>query len=338
MRTLIIGGTGRISTAITRLLAERGHDLTLYNRGNRPPPTDLPVAQIHGDRRAYDDFEAQMRQAGPFDCVIEMICFTPDDARSLVRAFRGSAGHVIFTSTVDVYSNPAPAYPYTEGTSREGALGGYGQNKVKCEDILFEADERGDFPVTIIRPAQTYGEGGGLVHIFGWETRFLDRMRRGMPIIVHGDGSSLWVACHRDDAAVAFANAAGNEAAFGRAYHVTGEEWMTWDRYHQAIAEGMGWPAPEIVHIPTDLLLKADPERSGWLGINFQFNNIFDNAAAHHDLDFEYTIPWFEGSRRTIEWLEEHDAIDSADGDPAYDRIIKAWRRLGRAMLDELSD
>ncbi len=190
--------------------------------------------------------------------------------------------------------------------------------------------------MTVIRPAQTYGEGGGLVHTFGWETRFLDRMRRGLPIIVHGDGSSLWVACHRDDAAVAFANAAGNETAFGRAYHVTGEEWMTWDRYHRAIAEGMGWPEPDIVHIPTDLLLEAVPDRAGVLGINFRFNNIFDNTAAHRDLDFEYTIPWVEGSRRVVNWLAEHDAIDGADEDPGYDRIIQAWCRLGDRMVEAL--
>ena len=196
---------------------------------------------------------------------------------------------MIFTSTVDVYNKPASRYPYTEDEPRDKALGSYGQNKVKCEDVFSTAHERGDFAVTIIRPAMTYGEGGSLVQSMGWDTRFVDRIRRGKPIICHGDGSSLWVACHVDDAAAAFAGAIGSERAYGKPYHVTGEEWMTWDRYYQGIAEALGAPAPELVHIPSDLLAAVAPKRAGVCAVNFQFNNIFDNSPARSDLGFRYS-------------------------------------------------
>jgi nucleoside-diphosphate-sugar epimerase len=332
MRVLIIGGSGLISTAITRRLLDRGADLTLYNRGRTPLRVEGSVRQRHGDRRDYAAFEAQMRAAGRFDCVIDMICFVPEDAESVVRAFRSRARQVIFTSTVDVYNKPASRYPYTEEEPRDKALGSYGQNKVKCEDVFSAAHERGDFAVTIIRPAMTYGEGGSLVQSMGWDTRFLDRIRRGKPIICHGDGSSLWVACHVDDAAAAFANAVGNEAAYGKPYHVTGEEWMTWNRYYQGIAEAMGAPAPELVHIPTDLLAAVAPKGAGVCAVNFQFNNIFDNSRARADLGFRYSVSWVDGVRRTVAWLDANHRIGDSDGDPAYDRMIAAWREAGEEM------
>ena len=332
MRILIIGGSGLISTAITRRLLAQGADLTLYNRGRTPLRVEGDVRQMHGDRRDYAAFEARVRDAGRFDCVIDMITFAPEDAESLVRAFRDRAGQVIFTSTVDVYNKPASRYPYTEDEPRDRTLGTYGQNKAKCEDILMAAHGRGDFAVTVIRPAMTYGEGGSLVQSMGWDTRFLDRIRRGKPIICHGDGSSLWVACHVDDAAAAFANAVGNEAAYGKPYHVTGEEWMTWNAYYRGIAEAMGAPPPELVHIPTDLLAAAAPKRAGVCAFNFQFNNIFDNTRACADLGFQYAVPWVEGVRRTVAWLDANHRIGDSDEDPAYDRIIAAWREAGEGM------
>ncbi len=336
MRVLIIGGTGLISTAITRRLLGLNVDLILYNRGRTPLRAEGDVRQMHGDRRGYAAFEKQMREAGPFDCVIDMVCFVPEDAESVVRAFRKRVGQVIFTSTVDVYKKPASRYPYTESEPRDRTLGSYGQDKVKCEDILCAAHERGDFAVTVIRPAMTYGEGGSLVQSMGWDTRFLDRIRRGKPIICHGDGSSLWVACHVDDAAVAFANAIGNENTFGKPYHVTGEEWMTWDRYYQGIAEAMGAPTPNLVHIPTDLLAKVAPKRAGICAVNFQFNNVFDNSRAHSDLGFRYTVPWAAGVKRTVAWLDENCKIGDSAGDPAYDRIIAAWQEAGADMRHRL--
>ncbi|KPK61815.1 MAG: epimerase [Planctomycetes bacterium SM23_32] len=334
MRTLIIGGTGLISTAITRLLVERGDDVTAFNRGLTAPRIPEGVEQMRGDRKDYGAFEAAMRTAGPFDCVIDMVCFAPGDAESAVRAFAGRAGQLIFCSTVDVYAKPADRYPVTEAQARR-PVSGYGRGKARCEDILLGADERGEPAVTVIRPAFTYGEGGSVVHTFGWGTEYLDRIRQGKPIVVHGDGSSLWVACHVEDVGRAFVAAAGNQATFGKAYHVTGEEWMTWNRYYEGIAEGMDAPTPTLVHIPTELLGRAAPTRAGVCVDNFQFNNIFDNSAAARDLGFRYTISWLEGVRRTVAWLDEHGRIDGSD-DPFHDRLIAAWQRLGEDMAREM--
>jgi len=339
MRVLIIGGTGLISTAITRLLVERGDDLTLYNRGISPTRIPGHAKRIQGDRTEYAAFEAQIAEAGRFDCVIDMVCFLPKDAESAVRAFRGRVGQFLLCSTVDVYTKPASHYPITEDEDRQPSPSfPYASNKAACESILLAAHQRGDFPLTIIRPAQTYGEGRSLVHTLRSRTYYLDRLRKGQPIIVHGDGTSLWVACHRDDVGRAFVGAVGNRKAFGRAYHVTGEEWMTWDGYYQGVAQAMEAPPPTLVHIPTDLLGKVAPKLAEWCVVNFQFNNVFDNAAARADLGFRYTIPWVEGARRTVAWLDAHGQIENSDDYPFYDRIIVAWERLGTDMGRDLAD
>ncbi len=337
MKILILGGTGLISTAITRQLLARGDAVTLFNRGQTPPRFGAGAAVIRGDRNDFPAFEQQMAAAGPFDCVIDMICYTPEQAQSAIRAFRGRIGHFIFCSTVNVYTKPADRYPITEDCERKPINDDYGAKKALCEDLFNEAAGRGDFAVTHIRPAATYGEGGRLIHTFGWTTTYIDRIRRGKPIVVHGDGSSLWVMCHVDDVAHAFVTAAGNPKAFGRAYHVTGEEWMTWNQYHQRVAQALAAPEPRLVHIPTDLLYRIAPKRAFWTWNNFSGNNIFDNSAARADLDFRYTVRWVEGVRRTVAWLDANGKIEDSDADPFDDRVIAAWERLAARMEEELA-
>jgi nucleoside-diphosphate-sugar epimerase len=336
MRVFMVGGTGLISTAISRQLLAAGHELTVFSRGQRPVRFPEGATFVTGDRNDFPAFERQMAELGEFDCVIDMICFRPDQAESAIRAFQGRVGHFIFTSTVDVYRKPAGRYPITETEPLQGG-NDYGRNKVLCEQI-FTAAHAAAFPVTIIRPAMTYGEGGTLVNTYGWGTYQIDRMRKGKPLLVHGDGSALWVACHVDDAAHAFVHAVGNPATVGKAYHVTGEEWLTWNRYYELMAEAAGAPPPQLVHIPTDLLQRLAPKRSLVVVTNFQGNNIFDNSAAHADLDFRYTIPFVEGARRTIAWLDEQGRIDNSDKDPFDDRILAAWERLTASMAAELAE
>ncbi len=338
MKTLIIGGTGLISTAITRFMLERGDDVTLYNRG--VTQADIPdgARTITGNRKDYATFERQVHDAGAFDCTIDMVCFQPDEAASLVRATAGYTGHLIFCSTVDVYTKPAPDYPIREDAPRQpDPKFQYAYDKAICENTLLAAEARGDFPLTIIRPAYTYGEGRGLLHTFRGSTTVLDRIRKGLPIVVHGDGQSLWSSCHRDDVARAFVNAAANPVAYGKQYHVTGEEWLTWNQYFAGIAAAMGVPTPELVHIPTDLLARALPEQAHWCDINFQYDNIFDNAAARADLGFRYTIPWVEGARRVVAWLDAHDGIEPYQSDPWIDRLIAAWERAGAGLVNDLA-
>jgi nucleoside-diphosphate-sugar epimerase len=336
---LIVGGTGVISTAITRELAARGEHVTVVNRGQTDAPLPPGVAHLVADRTDLAAFEATMAATGPWDCVIDMRTFTPAEAESTARAFRGRTRQLIFCSTVDVYAKPATQYPIGDGEPRStSGTFIYGVQKAQCEEILLAAHARGDFALTILRPAYTYGEGSrGILHTFGWATTYLDRLRRGKPVVVHGNGTSLWVACHRDDVARAFANAAGNAATHGRAYHVTGEEWLTWDRFTQRTAAALDAPEPEIVHIPTDLLGAVAPQRAYWCAENFQFNNIYDNRAARADLDFRYTIDFDTGVRRAIDWLIARDRIENCDADPFDDRLIAAYRRLGDDLASELA-
>jgi nucleoside-diphosphate-sugar epimerase len=332
MKILIIGGTGLISVAITKFLVERGEDVTLYNRGQSSLPLHSQARVIHGDRTNYHAFEAQMAEAGFFDVVIDMVGYQPGDGESAVRAFSGRAGQFIFCSTVDVYRKPAYRYPYVEGEPY-GGLNTYSRNKVILEKLLLEAQALSAFPLTIIRPAYTYGESRGPIHSLGGSSTFLDRLIKGKPVVVHGDGSSFWVACHRDDVARAFVEAAGNPLSFGRAYHVTGEEWMTWDIYVQRAAQAVGGPEPSLVHIPTDILSRAAPSHASVVAENFQFNNIFDNTAARNDLNFQYTIPWVEGVRRMTVWLQANHAIQNSDEDVFDDRLIALWQKLGRDII-----
>ncbi|MFZ1770760.1 MAG: NAD-dependent epimerase/dehydratase family protein, partial [Caldilinea sp.] len=174
MKILIIGGTGLISSSITRDLVARGDAVVHYNRGQLDLYPNPPgVTTIHGDRTDYPAFERQMAELGHFDCVMDMVGYQPEDAPSAVRAFRGRIGHFIFCSTVDVYRKPASRYPYTEAEGY-GGLNAYSRNKVAQEQTLLAAHHPTDFPLTIIRPAYTYGEGRGPVHTFGGSSTYLD--------------------------------------------------------------------------------------------------------------------------------------------------------------------
>lgn len=336
MKILIVGGTGVISTAITRELLERGEDVTLYNRGQTETRFSGRYKIIQGDRFDYPTFEYQIADTGTFDCVIDMITFTPEHAESAVRTFKGRTDQYIFCSTVNVYTKPAASYPITENAPRLQTNDDYGLNKARCEDIFRRAQEDGDFNVTLMRPAHTYDDTGAIIHTFGWRTSFLDRIRRRKPIVIHGDGSSFWVTCHAKDVGHAFVQAVGNEATYGKAYHVTGEEWMTWNTYHQKVAEAMDVPLPDIVYVPTDLLRRIDPERFNLTVTNLYGNTIFDNSAAKTDLDFKITVPWLDGARRTINWLESNGRIENSDDDPYYDRFVEQWNQASSMMIEQL--
>jgi len=335
MKILIIGGTGLISSAITQFLVERGDAVTLFNRGQSPLPTPGAVRVIHGDHTRHADFENQLAAAGRFDVVMDMVGYAPADGESLVRACAGQVGQLIFCSTVDVYRKPAFRYPVLE-SEPYGGLNPYSLNKIAIERTLLDAQQQGAFPLTILRPAYTYGEGRGPLYILGGRIGLVDRLRRGLPVVLAGDGNSLWTCCHRDDVARAFVSAAGNPAAFGKSYHTPGDDWMTWTRYLQRLAEAAGAPEPQLVNIPTDLLVQLAPERAYNLDTNFRFNNIFDATAARADLQFRCTIPWMAGARRMIAWQEAHGQLERGDEDPFLDNLIAAWQQAGADLVSRL--
>ncbi|MBM3959994.1 MAG: NAD-dependent epimerase/dehydratase family protein [SAR202 cluster bacterium] len=334
MRVLIIGGTGVISSGITPLLLRRGDEVVLYNRGASGVEFEGGFELVRGDRNDFAQFETAMKRQRPFDCVVDMIGFVPAQVESDIRAFRGRTGQFIFCSTVDVYQKPARRYPITESEPRRAVPEfRYAYDKVACERLLEAAYHPSDFPLTIIRPAHTYVRR--LVHTLRGGTYWVDRLRRGMPVICHGDGQSLWGSCHRDDVAKAFVNAIGNRKAIGEDYHVTGEEWMTWDQIYAHIADAAGGPPPELVHIPTDLLVRAVPEAE-WCGLNFQYDNIFDNSKAHRDLGFEYTVQFPEGSRSAVQALLQRGEVENADAHTWYDDVISEWRAMSGRFASAL--
>jgi nucleoside-diphosphate-sugar epimerase len=336
VKVLIIGGTGLISSAVVQRLIDRGDRVTAFNRGLESRSLPPGVDRIAGDRSDSPRFERQVAESGPWDVVIDMICYKPAEADSAIRAVRGNTSQYIMTSTIDVYAKPAARYPYREDEPHAG-IGAYAVDKAACEEILWAASARGDLPLTIIRPAATYGDGHLPVHTLGRSTTYLDRLRKGKPIVVHGDGSSFWVSCHAFDVAGAFVGAAGNGHALGKSYHVTGEEWLTWNEHHRVVAESIGAPEPALVHIPTDILATLAPDRATLVVENFQFNNIFDNSAARADLGFDYTIPLRAGLPGWYHSLEATGRIEDSDGDPFEDHLIETWRRLVGSVAANLT-
>jgi nucleoside-diphosphate-sugar epimerase len=336
MKVLIIGGTGNISTATTRTLVARGDEVTLYNRGQTQVEIPGPCRTLTGDRYDHAAFEAQITEAGTFDCVIDMIGYAPQDLESAVRAFGGRVAQYIFCSTVDVYTKRPKVYPVTQDTEREPYPSfPYAYKKAQCERILEAAHARGDFALTILRPAQTYSDSRTPLPLIGPGTHFMRRVRQGKPILILGDGTSLWVASHRDDVGPAFAVAAGNPVTYGKSYDVTGDEVMTWERHYTTVAEVMGAPPLDLVRIPSDLLGRMAPQAAEWCVENFHYNNLFDNAAAKADLGYRYTITWEEGVRRMVAWHDARAEIDDSPDYALYDQIVSAWRRHSEELVSE---
>ncbi len=340
MKILVIGGTGNISTAATRELIARGDEVILYNRGQTGVDFQGSYRLIQGDRKDFPRFEEQVAAAGPYDCVIDMICFMPEEAKSLLRAVRGRTRQVVLSSTVDVYVKPARSYPVTDAAPRgANPAFSYAYNKVACEDILLEAARKGDFALTIIRNAQTYNDSNYVAGLLTPGPTFLNRVRLGKPVIVIGDGTSLWSLVHRDDAGPTFAAAAGNAKAYGKAYNVAGEEWLTWETIYGITAEVTQAPPIAPVHIPSDLLARLSPNLRGavWCDLNFKFDNIIDVSTARRDLGFRYRITWEEGARRIVTSHQSRGLLSGDGADPLYDAIIRAWERLTVAMQQEMA-
>ena len=324
MNVLIIGGTGLISTGITRQADAAGHDVTVFTRGETDAELPGSVDHITGDRTDRDALE-RARDDCLLGCVIDMVGFEPTDIETAIGVFAGHVDQYVFCSTVDVYHRPVETMPIRERAAREPPVSEYGSNKAACEDRLFEAYRADGFPATILRPWHTYGEGGGLLDTLSSET-YVDRLRRGKPIVVHGDGTSVWAPCHRDDVAAAFVAAIGNHEAIGEAYHVTATEPMTWNQYHCRAAAALDAPEPELVHIPTDALREAVPDRVDPLLDHFQFSTVFDTTKAERDLGFRQTVSWEEGVERTVDRLAADDAVVDWEADPEYEAVISAWR------------
>ena len=238
VRALFIGGTGMISSAVSRAAIDAGFELHVLNRGaHSAPPTGAraltaDIHRIDDVREALGDLE--------FDVVVDWIAYTPDDVERDLELFSGRTGQYVFVSSASVYEKPPSHYLITESTPLRNPYWQYSRNKIACEERLMRACRSDGFPVTIVRPSMTYDRNLPIA-LGGWGTYTLaDRLLSGRPIIVHGDGSSLWVVTHADDLAKGLLGLLGNEGAVGEAFHITSDEVLTWNQIYQTIAEALG--------------------------------------------------------------------------------------------------
>ncbi|MBC8104798.1 MAG: NAD-dependent epimerase/dehydratase family protein [Cytophagales bacterium] len=326
MHVLFIGGTGLISTAIARQLVEQGHQVTLFNRGKSENrlPDDAAVEILTGDRKDYPAFEAQFADK-QYDVVVDMVAFHPDDAASAVRAFAGRCGQFIHCSTVCVYSGPVKTIPTPE-TEPYHSIGSYGKNKIAIEELLLQAHADQRFPATILRPSHSYGEGGSITRPWGGAGAFVDRLRKNKPVVVPGDGTGVWASCHVDDVAKGFIGVMGKELCLGEAYNITGEEYLTWNDYHQTLADVSGGTITPV-YIPTDTLVTVAPELSRGAKEIFAWPSIFVVDKIKRDAGYPgQTISWRDGAARTVAWMDANGKIADSDADDYEDRLIASWQ------------
>ena len=302
MKVLFIGGTGNISTAVSRLCVQRGIELHLLNRGKRSPA-------LSGTRAIVSDITnaAELSSAlkgHEWDAVVDWIAFREEDIQRDYELFRGKTKQYIFISSASAYERPAQHPVVTETTPLSNPFWQYSRDKIACEMKLRNLHQKEGFPATIIRPSHTY-DTVIPVPIGGWtEYTTVDRIKRGKKIIVHGDGSSLWVMTHADDFAKGFFGLIGNQKAVGEAFHITSDEVLTWDQIHEAVGEAVG-RTPNIVHISSEMLAMFDEELRGSLIGDKGTSVIFDNSKIKRFVpDFAATIPFREGIKRTIAWFE----------------------------------
>ncbi len=237
MKVLFIGGSGIISSACSVLAVEQGIDLYLLNRGrtsHRPIPMGTKV--LYGDIRDRAAV-AEMLADHTFDVVVDWVAFTPDHIATDLALFRGRAGQYIFISSASAYQKPPSRLPITEETPLDNPFWEYSRNKIACEAMLTAAHHDGDFPVTIVRPSHTYDRT--LLPLHGGYT-IIDRIRRGKPLLIHGDGTSLWTLTHHRDFARAFLGLVGEPRSIGEAYHITSDEWLTWNEIARLLGEAVG--------------------------------------------------------------------------------------------------
>jgi nucleoside-diphosphate-sugar epimerase len=325
LRVLFIGGTGVISAACAALAAERGIGLTVLNRGtslDRPLPAGVRV--LRGDIR---DRAAVTGLLGDqeFDAVVNWVAFTPGHVRADIEQFRGRTGQYVFISSASAYQTPPARVPVRESTPLRNPCWRYSRDKIACEDLLAAAYREENFPATIVRPSHTYDKT--LVPFDGGWT-VLGRMRQGKPVIVHGDGTSLWTLTHARDFAQGFVPLLGHPRTIGEAFHITSDDVLTWNQIAGTLAAAAG-VRPDIVHVPSDVIAAADPDWGAGLLGDKAHSMIFDNSKLRTVVPgFRPAIPFEQGAREIVAWYTEDPARQRVDTrlDAVMDKLAAAWR------------
>jgi nucleoside-diphosphate-sugar epimerase len=328
MKLLFVGGTGNISTACVRVVLDAGHDLTLFHRARRPSPFADRLHVRVGDRDDPAALRAVAAELRP-DAVVDFVAFRPEQVDAAVDAFSGRVGQYVFISSASAYQKP-PSHPViTEETPLENPFWEYSRQKIACEERLRRAHREQGFPATIVRPSYTYGETWIPSAFGGQDYTVVDRIRRGCPIVCHGDGTSLWVMTHASDFAIGLVGLLGNPGAVGNAVHVTSDEVLTWNRIYEQMGEAAG-RAPTLVHVPSDLIAALCPERGPSLLGDKAHSVMFDNSRVRRLVPaFRPRVSFAEGVARSIAWYDADPArkVVSEKTNDMIDRVLAAQAR-----------
>jgi nucleoside-diphosphate-sugar epimerase len=337
MKILFIGGTGTISMAITRLLAKRGDELYLLNRGSRSAELPENVKVINADIGNEED-AAKKLEGMSFDCVGEFIGFVPSQLERDFRLFNGRTKQFIYISSASAYQKPPKSHIITEETPLENPYWEYSRNKKACEDYLMERYEKDGFPVTIVRPSHTYDERSVPlgVHGNGGSWQVVKRIKEGKPVIIHGDGSSLWTITHNSDFAKGYAGLIGDPRAIGQAFHITSDESVSWNRIYKAIADALGTELrPYYLSSQTLADMGKGYDFTGSLTGDKSNTVEFDNSKLKSIVPgFKAEISAEEGIKMTVRHILEHPELqnDDKEFDDWCDRVIDTIEKAKEAF------
>ena len=333
MRALFIGGTGTISAAIVRqLVNEMDWEVWLINRGNRANAVPQGVHQITADIHDEADVLAKLGDM-TFDVVGEFIGFTPEQVERDWRLFRGRTRQYIYISSASAYHKPAASHIITEGTALSNPHWEYSRNKIACEEFLMKKYREEGFPVTIVRPSHTYDERHIPLGVHGkngfWQV--IERMRQGKPVIIQGDGSSLWHVTFNRDFAVGYTALMGNRHAIGEAFQITGDEVLTWDQIYATIADALGVEL-HAYHVASEYLAAVGDKYGYDLEGNLLGDKAvcvcFDNSKLKRLApDMKTTVPFHVGVRIALDYVMSHPEecqIPDPEFDAWCDRVIAA--------------
>jgi nucleoside-diphosphate-sugar epimerase len=315
MKVLFIGGTGLISQAVSRLAVERGIELYLFNRGERSGLVPPGAQVIKGDIRDKEKAAAALKDYD-FDVVVDWIAFTPEHVQTDIELFAGKTRQYIYISSASAYQKPQRSYLITEETLLMNPYWQYSRDKIASEQLLLEAYHSSGFPVTIVRPSHTYGDTAIPAGLTSWSHPWslVERVRKGQPLVIHGDGTSLWTLTHNSDFAKGFVGLLGLPEAIGEAIHITSDEVLNWNQIYAAIGEAAG-REPKVVHISTDFIAAHTPPGTadGLIG-DQAVSSVFDNSKIKRLVPgFAAAVPFAEGVKRSVAWFEDHPELCTVD-------------------------
>jgi nucleoside-diphosphate-sugar epimerase len=341
MKILFIGGSGVISRAATEQTIATGHELWLLNRGKHRPVEGAQT--LVADMTDPASARAALR-GHTWDVVVQWIAFAPEDIRRDLELFRDNTRQYLFISTASIYQKPVGNTLITEFTPRENPHWEYSRKKIACELELEAAHQATAFPYTIVRPSLTYGDDQIPLVLNAWQQPWtaIDRMRRGAPLIIPGDGTSPWTITHNSDFASGLIGLFGNPAALGQAFHITSDEALTWNRIFALTAEAAGVTAPKFVHIASDFIISCVPTVEGTLLGDKAVTAVFDNSKLKRAVPgFAAKTSFATGIRRTIAWFEADPARQQIDAElnRRWDKLIAGYERgLAQAKTEFTSN